>query len=376
MTYTVLDSYQRFNQKNNMIYRPVWNSSLRHLITDRWETQLYQIKKKVSGHELKDYVLGASAGLLVSTFGTGINQPNGGLKSWQRLPINALFKFPGEKPVTNDRPGMTRQIKKVARFLGADLVGIAPLDLRWVYSYHYIEKTGESKPVEIDEQLPYVISMAVEEDYKMIHMAPNALLLAEAARQYSRMAFLVGAVAQFIRLIGYHAIPSINDSALNIPIAIDAGLGQLGRHGMLITPQFGPRQRLCKVFTNLPLEPDRPIDFGVKEFCSVCRKCAQKCPAQAISEGEPTPEAKGISNNPGVMKYPLDAEKCQGYWSKVGTDCGICIRVCPFNKGKGMHHDTIRWFVKNAPWFDKMFLWLDDHLEYGKCLRPECFWDT
>ena len=70
-------------------------------------------------------------------------------------------------------------------------------------------------------------------------------------------------LAEFIRILGYKAIPMGNDTSLSIPLAIDAGLGELGRHGLLITPEYGPCVRLCKVFTDLPLEPDKPIQFGV-----------------------------------------------------------------------------------------------------------------
>jgi reductive dehalogenase len=271
---------------------------------------------------------------------------------------------------------MTDQIKRVARYLGADLVGIARLDMRWVYSHHYIRDTGESQPVEINERYKYVIAIASEMDNNMIKTAPTALSWAEYRRIYSRMALLVSSLAQFIRQLGYGAIPSLNDTALNVPIAVDAGLGGLARHGLLITPQFGPRQRLCKVITDLPLEPDEPIEFGVTEFCSVCHKCARECPGQAISYGESTAEVSSISNNPGVVKWPLSAEKCREYWSKIGTDCSICIRVCPFNKDKGWLHDTARWLIEYAPWVDRTMVWLDDRMGYGKYSSPNVFWNA
>lgn len=372
--YEVLDSYQRFDQKNNMVCRPAWDPSLRHLGPLRWETQLRQMESKVAGFELKDFALAASAQLVVSSFGTGINKPNAGLASWEPLPVSESFKFPDEKPAVTDVPIMTDQIKRVAWYFGADLVGIAKLDMRWVYSHHYLPETGESKPVEIDQGYKYVITMALEMDYNMIRTAPGALQFASTQLTYSRMALLVSSLAQFIRQLGYRAIPTLNDTALNVPIAMDAGLGQLGRHGLLITPQFGPRQRLCKVITDLPLQPDEPIEVGVTEFCSLCHKCARECPAQAISYGEPTAEVSSISNNPGVMKWPLSAEKCREYWTAVGTNCGICIRVCPFNKSRHWLHDATRWLIKHAPWVDRTVAWLDDRLGYGKYSGPGIFW--
>ena len=148
---------------------------------------------------------------------------------------------------------------------------------------------------------------------------------------YSKMSFVTSMLAQLIRNLGYKALPCGNDTALSIPLAVDAGLGKLGRNGLLITPQFGPRIRLCKVITNLPLIPDPPIDFGLHEYCKTCNECLIKCPANAISDAE-TSKSITISNNPGIMKWPINGEKCYEHWSRQGIDCSICIKVCPFNK--------------------------------------------
>ncbi len=375
--YQVMDFYQRFDQKNNLIYRPDWDASLRELAPLKWETQLRHIRHKVAGFEWKDFSLAASAQLLVSSLGTSVNTPNSGLKAWDPFPVSASFKFPEEKPAISGGGGITSAIKRVARYFGANLVGIAKLDMRWVYSHHYIPSSYESKPVQIDEQYKYVIAMAVEEDYEMIKTAPTALYYAEVLLTYSRMAFLVGALAQFIRQYGYRAIPSLNDTALNIPIAVDAGLGEVGRHGVLITPQFGPRIRLCKVITDLPLSDDKPINLGVTQFCTVCRKCAKGCPSQAISYGEPTAEYSSISTNPGVIKWAVQGEKCWEYRLKhFATTCGICVRVCPFNKNKNRLHEATRFLIKNASWIDPILIWLDDRLGYGQTLDPDEFWNS
>ena len=96
------------------------------------------------------------------------------------------------------------------------------------------------------------------------------------------------AIAQYITNLGYRAVASMNDSAVAIPLAIKAGLGEYGRHGLLITREYGPRVRLGKVFTDMPLAHDRPVRFGVKETCDICRACTNGCPAKAIDDGEPS----------------------------------------------------------------------------------------
>ncbi|MFH1169701.1 MAG: reductive dehalogenase [Chloroflexota bacterium] len=373
--YQVSETYKRFDQKNNMVNRPSWDPSLSHLKNGRHAPQLRSIERNVTGFSLKDFAFACASSVSATSLGTNINRPDSGLTSWKPRPVYASFKFPEERPRVSDAAMATAQVKRVARYFGADLVGIAGLDRRWVYSHHYAPETGESRPVEIGENYKYVIAMGMEMDYRMLRTAPSPVHMAETLLTYSRMAFLVSAVAEFIRNLGYSAIPALNDTALNVPIAIDAGLGQLGRQGLLITPSFGPRQRICKVITDLPLEADHPIDFGVTRFCSACGKCARECPSQAVWPGELTAETTCISNNSGVLKWPLAAEKCYEYWCKVGTNCGICIRTCPFNKGAGKWHNLTRWLVKHAPAVDRLLVRLDDLAGYGKYHDPERFWE-
>jgi reductive dehalogenase len=188
------------------------------------------------------------------------------------------------------------------------------------------------------------------------------------------MAFTAGLLAHHIRGLGYKAIACGNDTACSIPIAIDAGLGELARNGLLITPEFGPRVRLAKVMTNLPLVPDKPIEFGVWNFCAQCEKCADKCPSKSIAYGEPTDKPNNISNREGVLRWPINAETCLAFWAANGTDCANCIRTCPFNKPKGRLHDFVRWGICNTPWLDKLFLWGDDLFGYGKRRKADKFW--
>jgi epoxyqueuosine reductase len=173
--------------------------------------------------------------------------------------------------------------------------------------------------------------MAIEMDEAEIKQSPACPASAASAIAYSKMAFTASSLAEFIRNLGYTAIPDGNDSSLSIPLAVDAGLGQLGRNGLLITPEFGPRVRLCKVFTDLPLEPDKPIDF-VTDFCRRCRLCADACELSAIStQPEPNWESACGSNNPGALKWYVDSEKCYEFWCDNGTDCSTCISVCQYN---------------------------------------------
>ena len=142
----------------------------------------------------------------------------------------------------------------------------------------------------------------------------------------------------------------------------------------LITPQFGPRVRVSKVFTDLPLVPDRPIEFGVWDFCKICGKCATNCPGQAIIPGAPTEEINNISNRVGLLRWPMNAEKCFAFWAAQGGSCANCIRVCPFNKPPGWLHTLVKWGVRHTRWLDTLFLWGDDLFGYGKQIDADEFW--
>ncbi|GIS71288.1 MAG: hypothetical protein CM1200mP10_08650 [Candidatus Neomarinimicrobiota bacterium] len=99
---------------------------------------------------------------------------------------------------------------------------------------------------------------------KLLRTVPSALSGTATGVGYSRDVTTLLALAQYIRNLGYQAYASMNDTALSIPMAIQAGLGEYGRHGLLITKEFGPRVRIGKIFTDLPLAHDKPIQFGVK----------------------------------------------------------------------------------------------------------------
>ncbi len=135
------------------------------------------------------------------------------------------------------------------------------------------------------------------------------------------MAFTTLCLARYLAELGWRAIPSGNNLALSIPLAASAGLGELGRNGNLITQRYGPCVRLCKVFTDLPLAPDRPVDLGVQARCESCEECVTACPAGALDE-------RRDASLPGALSHHLDADKCRSFWQQNGTGCSNCVAVC------------------------------------------------
>lgn len=165
----------------------------------------------------------------------------------------------------------------------------------------------------------------------------------------------------------------MNDTALAIPLAIKAGLGEYGRHGLVITPEYGPNVRFGKTFTDMPLDHDRPIRFGVEEMCSTCGICADACPSQAIPNGEPSALRHNRSNLEGVTKWTVDGEACFGYWAKINSDCSVCIRVCPYSRDYSKRQN--RWWLRLAGTrWRRLALWLDDRSSRGDRLSPKEWW--
>jgi len=149
-----------------------------------------------------------------------------------------------------------------------------------------------------------------------------------------------------------------NYQVLAVPVAVDCGLGELSRAGYLITRQYGLGVRLSIVTTDMPLATDRPVDFGVQSFCQQCRRCAEECPAGAIPQGEKT-----IYN--GVEKWKLDGQKCYAYWHVAGTDCGICMAVCPWTKPQKVFHRLNARLASIKGPHQRWMAWAD-RVVYGK----------
>ena len=368
----VVGEVERFDQKNEMFKRPRWDESVPE---GKKYYGIVEPKNDKPGYTHLDMAFKNAAWWLEIAFAQGILGGKFGLFDWDAKQWGDSRPPTDLKPYVDDPEKMSKIVKKVAKFFGADLVGICKVDRRWIYSSSYHMQTKEHEPVNIPEECEYAIVSVVAMDYEALRTSPAWPQGAATGFGYSHEAVVSGLLAQFVRALGYKGIPQGNDTSISIPLAIDAGLGELGRSGLLITPEFGPRVRITKVFTNLPLVPDKPIEFGVWEFCQVCGKCAENCPSQAIMHGEPTEEVHNMSNRKGLLRWPINAEKCMAFWGSQGGSCANCIRVCPFNKPPSLLHSAVKWGVKHTRWLDRAFVWGDDLLRYGKQISADEFWE-
>ncbi len=370
------DDFEPFPQKNEMFRRSWWDPTIRNEKTEafyRGHSEPVTIHKRAVGYQQKDYAL-RNAAWHVSDVLTEVHEDQG-----RREGFTDVFTL--QREVSPRRADLgspeeaARQIKKAAKALGAGLVGITHYDERWQYKTRFHDSTGEELPPEIPPGLEHVIVIAVPMPYDLMKTVPSALGSAAAGMGYSRDAALLISLAQFIRDLGYQAIPSMNDTATSIPYAVKAGLGEYGRNGLLITKAFGPRVRLGKIYTDMPLAHDRPIRFGVQAFCQICKRCAETCPAQALPMGPPTFSVNNISNRKGVKKWSVNAEKCFAFWAAQNTDCATCIRTCPYNK------DYSKWWHRTARWLAgtplrRLIFALDGWMGYGQRLRPDRWWTS
>jgi reductive dehalogenase len=258
---------------------------------------------------------------------------------------------------------MTPYIKGLACYYGAHTVGITELQPYHIYS-HIGRGSGEyGAPIALDHR--YAIAFTVEMDHAIMGAAPDAPVVMESARQYVAAAQVALQLGYLIRSLGYAARAHIDGNyRVIVPlVARDAGLGEIGRMGLLMTPELGPRVRLGVVTTDLPLVPDRrDDDTSVIDFCRACVKCAETCPSKSIPWGD-------REEIDGALRWRIDSDSCFRYWNTVGTDCGRCMSVCPYSHPNNAAHNLVRWAIRRSGMARRAALWMDD-LFYGRKPAP------
>ncbi len=139
--------YRRFDQRNNLtVGRPNWDETVSKFARQAPATRANHIRSGRPGYSLQDYSLFLAGGVTVWSLDTSINHANRGLTSWASLGAKLP---PGIEPWSGSPEAATAMVKRVARYFGADMVGIAPLDRRWIFS-HAWWANGTHKEVVFD----------------------------------------------------------------------------------------------------------------------------------------------------------------------------------------------------------------------------------
>ncbi len=262
----------------------------------------------------------------------------------------------------HDAAKTTLFIEKWLKSIGAKHIGFTTIKPYHLYTH---KGRGEEYGNQVKNTHKNAIALTVEMDYDKMKMAPYGPTIMESAQQYLSSGTLATQLAFFIRSMGFDARTHIDGNyELICPlVARDAGIGEIGRMGLLMTPDLGPRVRIAVVSTNMPLIMSTAKDYQyITEFCRYCKKCADVCPSRAIPFDEPK-----ISD--GSLRWKIDDVACFNYWCKTGTDCGRCMISCPFAHPNNIFHSLIRSGIQHFPNFARMAVFLDD-IFYGRKPHP------
>jgi epoxyqueuosine reductase len=174
---------------------------------------------------------------------------------------------------------------------------------------------------------PNAIMLTMEMDKARMDTSPSPDAAVMVHETYDRLGIAANRLARHLRRLGYSAQAGhpLGGLVLYPPLAQAAGLGWQGMHGLLITPEFGPRVRLAAVFTSIEDLPDTATDehAWIEDFCRECVKCVRRCPPQAIA-------TKPVRHEDGRTTW-IDSERCLPYFVR-NNGCSICIAVCPFHQ--------------------------------------------
>jgi len=247
-------------------------------------------------------------------------------------------------PIPHEPEALTRHIKAVGYFLKADIMGACIVPQSAYYSH---DKQGV--PIEVKYENAIVIVMG--KDWNAVRASTGSDWIGDpiSFQAYQHLGLVAETIANYIRRLGWDASaqygPSFVDkySVLMPPLLLRAGIGEVSRAGIILNPYLGLGYKAAAVLTNMPVVPDKPIDFGLQRFCQGCKICAENCPSCAISTGD-----KVMYN--GYETWKLDTRRCASFnfTNKKGTMCNRCVKSCPWTYPATWPHNLVRGMVMHS----------------------------
>lgn len=218
----------------------------------------------------------------------------------------------GDNNKTETTPEFWSEFESLAKEKGIALIGYTPVLKNYIF-----------------KNLPIVgknaIIFGMEMEWEKIKTAPSVQVSIEAFRVYYELGEKTIELTNFLQNKGYKAEAHhpFGGKLLFTAHAVAAGLGIKGRNGLILTPEFGPRQRWSIITTDADIPKTREMDFSeMEEFCDSCGVCITNCLGKATYE-EPIEKIKGS----GVITH-IDREKCMESLL-TNNYCSNCLRVCP-----------------------------------------------
>jgi reductive dehalogenase len=284
------------------------------------------------------------------------------------LANNQSVKVADSKTLNTESPAVvSRHIKSLGYFLKADVMGICRLPKSAVYSHD-----AKGKPIDIDYQFAIVI--VVNKDYQTLKASNGCDWISDAVsyQSYQRSALIAHSIANYIRKLGYPTQVEHGTGRYDVlipPLLLWAGIGEVSRCGIVLNPFLGMSFKASAVLTNLPLFPDKPIDFGLQDFCRHCTICAEACPSRAISKGDQ------VMHN-GYSTWKLNEQRCASFFilNQKGSGCVVCTKVCPWTRPNTWPHNLVRRAVMHSGLARRIATKIDANRRYPKGNIDEKWW--
>jgi reductive dehalogenase len=283
------------------------------------------------------------------------------------VPLQHGDAAPTVAPGTDDPDRNADAVKALGHFLGADMTGVCDAPSHVWYSHH-------PDGTEIEPKHRNAIVFVLDQGYETMEGASGDDWIsgAQSMRAYLRSSMIACAMAAHLRSLGWaaQAHTARLDEVNHIPLLLRAGIGELSRIGELVlNPFVGPRFKSGVVTTDMPLTPDKPIDFGLQDFCGRCTKCARECPCGAIRFGDKT-----MFN--GYEMWKPDVDRCARYriTNMRGSACGRCMKTCPYNVEGVLAERPFQWAAMNLPFTRSWIARFDDRLGRGSINAAKKWW--